>query len=78
MARILTETGAVFPAGTGDFMKRRLSEAGGLGLLALGLFAALALATYSPNDPSFNSAAPGEPKNQIGRASCRERVEAIV
>ncbi|MCC7015968.1 MAG: DNA translocase FtsK 4TM domain-containing protein [Rhodospirillales bacterium] len=68
MARILTETGAVFPAGTGDFMKRRLSEAGGLGLLAMGGFASLALATYSPGDPSFNSAAPGEPRNLLGFA----------
>ena len=68
MARSLTETGAVFPAGTGDFMKRRLSEASGLGLLAMGTFAALALATYAPGDPSFNSAAPGEPRNLLGFA----------
>jgi S-DNA-T family DNA segregation ATPase FtsK/SpoIIIE len=68
MARILTETGAVFPAGTGDFLRRRVSEAGGFGLLAMGAFAGLALATYSPSDPSFNSAAPGEPKNLLGFA----------
>ncbi|MEK7244667.1 MAG: DNA translocase FtsK 4TM domain-containing protein, partial [Pseudomonadota bacterium] len=49
-------------------MKRRLSEAGGLGLLAMGTFAALALATYAPTDPSFNSAAPGEPRNLLGFA----------
>ena len=49
-------------------MKRRMSEAGGLGLLAMGMFAALALATYAPGDPSFNSAAPGEPKNLLGYA----------
>ncbi|MEK7245374.1 MAG: DNA translocase FtsK 4TM domain-containing protein, partial [Pseudomonadota bacterium] len=64
----MTESGAVFPAGTGDFMKRRLSEASGLGLLATGTFAALSVATYAPNDPSFNSAAPGEPTNLLGFA----------
>jgi S-DNA-T family DNA segregation ATPase FtsK/SpoIIIE len=68
MARILTEAGAVFPAGTGDFMRRRLSEAGGLLLLVMGVFALVALATYSPADPSFNRAAPGEPVNLLGFA----------
>jgi S-DNA-T family DNA segregation ATPase FtsK/SpoIIIE len=68
MARILTESGAVFPAGTGSFMRRRLSEAGGLGLLAAGGFGLLSVATYSPADPSFNSAAPGEPANLLGFA----------
>ncbi len=64
----MTEPGAVFPAGTGGFMKRRLSEAGGLALLAAGAFAGLALATYSPGDPSFNSASAGEPRNLLGFA----------
>ncbi|MSP81131.1 MAG: DNA translocase FtsK [Rhodospirillales bacterium] len=68
MARTLTESGAVFPAGTGDFLKRRIEEAGGLGLLAMGAFAALSLATYAPTDPSFNSAASGEPRNLFGFA----------
>ncbi|MBM3952805.1 MAG: DUF87 domain-containing protein [Rhodospirillales bacterium] len=68
MARILTDAGSVFPAGTGDFMKRRLSEVGGLALLAMGAFALVALATYSAADPSFNRAAPGEPANLLGFA----------
>jgi S-DNA-T family DNA segregation ATPase FtsK/SpoIIIE len=68
MARSVSEAGAVFPAGTGDFLKRRLVEASGLLLFAAGLFAAVALATYSAADPSFNRAAPGEPKNLLGFA----------
>ncbi len=53
----MTETGAgaVFPAGTGDFIKRRLREVLGVLMLAGGIVSIMALATYSPDDPSFNS-----------------------
>ena len=64
----MTETGAgaVFPAGTGDFMKRRLSEVLGVLMLAGGIVSIVALATYSPDDPSFNSSGTGAIKNAVG------------
>jgi S-DNA-T family DNA segregation ATPase FtsK/SpoIIIE len=64
----MTDSGPVFPAGTGSFMRRRMSEVGGLGLIAAGGFGLLSVATYSPTDPSFNSSGPGEPGNLLGFA----------
>ncbi|MBM3566407.1 MAG: hypothetical protein FJX42_09885, partial [Alphaproteobacteria bacterium] len=70
MARSMTETSAaaIFPAGTGDFLKRRLSEVVGVALLAGGVASIVALASFSPDDPSFNSsgAGTGAVKNLMG------------
>ncbi|MDH5747911.1 MAG: DNA translocase FtsK 4TM domain-containing protein [Rhodospirillales bacterium] len=58
--------GAVLPPGTHAFLKRRLTEASGLGFL-LAAFALLAtLVTYAPGDPSLNSAADGPVHNFFG------------
>ena len=57
----------ILPAGTAVFMRRRLSEIGGLLIL---VFAALLLATlvsYDPADPSFNNATGADPANWLGR-----------
>ena len=55
------------PRGTVEFFRRRLIQAGGLGLLATGLAAATALATADFHDPSFDTAADGPVLNALGR-----------
>ncbi|MDE0203075.1 MAG: DNA translocase FtsK 4TM domain-containing protein, partial [Rhodospirillaceae bacterium] len=57
----------LLPSGSGPFFARRLSELAGLALGALAAVMAIALATYSAADPSFNSASGGAPANLIGR-----------
>ncbi|MEQ8196229.1 MAG: DNA translocase FtsK 4TM domain-containing protein [Rhodospirillales bacterium] len=61
-----TGTGGILPDGTIDFFKRRLCEVFGLALIALSLLLATALATFSPADPSFNTAAAHPPQNRLG------------
>ena len=58
--------GALLPAGATDFIKRRLAEAAGLVLFACAAAVLLAVATYSPADPSLNSAADGIVRNYLG------------
>ena len=57
----------LLPTGSGSFFARRLSELAGLATGALAAVMAVALATYSAADPSFNSASGGAPANLIGR-----------
>ena len=48
------------------FLRRRLHEAWGGLLLAAAFFIAGALLTYSPGDPSLNSAVEGGARNMLG------------
>ena len=57
---------ALLPVGAMDFMKRRLAEAAGLVLFACAGAVLIAVATYSPLDPSLNSAADGVVGNLLG------------
>ncbi len=45
------------PAGASRFLKRRMVELLGLALAALGVAAIVAMASYDPSDPSWNTAA---------------------
>ncbi len=63
---IRTGTLAILPAGVAEFLKRRCTEFGGFVLLAAGLALFLALASYSPGDPSFNHATLNPPVNVLG------------
>ena len=72
----------VLPQGAQEFLRHRALEVGGLILAVTGVLLAVALASYHPDDPSWNNAAAQGPRNlvgapgayEIGRASCRERV----
>jgi S-DNA-T family DNA segregation ATPase FtsK/SpoIIIE len=56
----------LLPPDAAQFLRRRLAEFGGAGLVALGLAILLALASYGPADPSFDHAT-GEPaRNLVG------------
>ena len=57
----------LLPSGSGPFFARRLSELAGLALIALAAVVAVALASYSAADPSFNSASSNASANLIGR-----------
>lgn len=48
------------------YLRRRALEGLGLLIAALGVLAALALASYAPADPSFNSAGPAGARNLLG------------
>ena len=50
-----------------EFLSRRASELIGLGLLALMVVVALALASWSVDDPSLNNATNGAVRNWLGR-----------
>ena len=54
------------PESAKAFLKRRASELGGLVILAAAIALALALATYSPADPSPNHATAATPANWLG------------
>ena len=60
-------TGGFLPRGTVDFLRRRVTQAGGLVLLILGLAGLLALVTADAHDPSFDTAAMGPVANMLGR-----------
>jgi len=64
----LTGAGAVLPRGAVEFLRRRAWEATGLALFATGAAFAVALNTYTPADPSFNSATSAPVHNLIGAA----------
>src|SRR3954452_7870328 len=51
-----------------EILRRRVSEIAGLGLLTLGLIAAVALATWSVQDPSLSHATNGPVHNLLGTA----------
>jgi S-DNA-T family DNA segregation ATPase FtsK/SpoIIIE len=54
------------PAGSGAFLRRRLTEIAGAGLVALAALLAVALATYAESDPSPNNAVAGPARNVLG------------
>ena len=58
--------GGFLPNGVGAFFRRRLHEAWGILLLAIAFFIAGALVTYTPGDPSLNSAVGGDAQNMLG------------
>jgi len=68
MARSTTNSGAgsILPDGAGQFLKRRACEIIGISLVLNGLLILVALVSYVPSDPSFNSAAAAEPHNLLG------------
>jgi DNA segregation ATPase FtsK/SpoIIIE, S-DNA-T family len=51
----------------GAILKRRLREAGGIALISLAMMAALALATWSVQDPSLSHATDAPVRNLLGR-----------
>ena len=51
----------------GALLKRRLREVGGIALLSLAMMAALALATWSVQDPSLSHATDAPVRNLLGR-----------
>jgi S-DNA-T family DNA segregation ATPase FtsK/SpoIIIE len=59
---------AFLPRGLGRFFRLRLIETAGAALMLLGALLALALATYSPGDPSLNSAGHDVVANKAGLA----------
>ena len=59
-------TSGVLPIGAADFFRRRLAEAVGVGLFALGAGLLVSILTYTPGDPSFNSAGNGVVGNILG------------
>jgi S-DNA-T family DNA segregation ATPase FtsK/SpoIIIE len=58
---------AVFSGHVGAILRRRLREVGGIALVSLAMMAALALATWSVNDPSFSHATDAKVHNLLGR-----------
>jgi S-DNA-T family DNA segregation ATPase FtsK/SpoIIIE len=57
---------ALLPAGIGDFMRRRAFELSGLILVALAVGLVVAMASFDPSDPSFNTAGGGKVNNLLG------------
>jgi S-DNA-T family DNA segregation ATPase FtsK/SpoIIIE len=66
MARTLVRGAPLMPEAAARFLRRRLMELIGAVLFGTALAGALALASYSPADPSVNSATPGSPANLLG------------
>ena len=69
MARTLNTAGSGFllPPGVLEALRRRLIEAGGLGLFLLAAALLAALLSYAPGDPSFNSVTDSAAHNLLGR-----------
>jgi S-DNA-T family DNA segregation ATPase FtsK/SpoIIIE len=61
-------TDSAVPEAVRDALGRRLSELGGLSLIALSAAVGLALATWSAQDPSINHATSGAVHNALGAA----------
>jgi DNA segregation ATPase FtsK/SpoIIIE, S-DNA-T family len=57
----------VLPDHIGSALRKRLTELGGLCLIALTAVMVAALATWSSVDPSYNNAIDGAAKNLLGR-----------
>ncbi|MBT3305108.1 MAG: cell division protein FtsK [Alphaproteobacteria bacterium] len=56
----------VLPAGAANFFRRRLQEAVGVGLFAAAVVLLASILTYTPGDPSLNSAGSGDFGNLLG------------
>ena len=56
----------ILPEGFGGFVRRRAVETAGLGLLIIAILFGLALITYAPDDPNFNSATGKTAENLLG------------
>ena len=56
----------VLPEGVAEFLHRRAAETVGLGLIVAGAALLAALATYTPTDPSWNTASDGPTANLLG------------
>ena len=54
------------PSGMAPFLKKRLMEMSGIGLLGLGGLMLIAVASYNPGDPSLNTATTGPVANLLG------------
>ena len=59
-------SGGVLPVGAADFFKRRLAEAIGVLLFLSAAWLLVAIISYSPSDPSFNSVGNGAVGNLLG------------
>ena len=59
-------SGPLLPEGSSVFFARRMSELAGLGSIVLSGAYLGALASYTPTDPSFNSASDGPVQNWLG------------
>ncbi|MHA1598407.1 MAG: DNA translocase FtsK [Alphaproteobacteria bacterium] len=59
-------SGSILPSGTTEFLRRRLSEGVGVVLCAAAAFLLISLFSYSPGDPSLNSAAGDATRNLLG------------
>jgi len=68
MARTMTKSQRTpfLPAGAKDFLLRRAIELAGIGLGVAAVMLCLILFSYSPGDPSLNSASPHEVQNLLG------------
>ncbi|GGF62703.1 hypothetical protein GCM10011332_15750 [Terasakiella brassicae] len=68
MARTMTKSQRtpLLPAGAKEFLVKRTIELCGLLLGACAIMLALILASYTPGDPSWNSASPHEVQNLMG------------
>jgi DNA segregation ATPase FtsK/SpoIIIE, S-DNA-T family len=60
-----TDEGTI-PAALRRFVRKRTFELAGFSVLSIVILAALALASWSPSDPSFNHATMGRPLNWLG------------
>ena len=57
----------LFPEGAGAFFRKRLTETAGIVLIAVGVALAIALASYTPGDPSLSHATDNAVRNLMGR-----------
>src|SRR5882757_9445482 len=56
----------LMPPEAAAFVRRRIEEVGGLGLIILGTLLVIAWLSYNPLDPAPNVAAPGPTRNLLG------------
>ncbi|HUA54744.1 MAG TPA: DNA translocase FtsK 4TM domain-containing protein, partial [Candidatus Sulfotelmatobacter sp.] len=56
----------LLPPEAGGFVRRRIEEVGGLGLIIFGTLLVIAWLSYNPLDPAPNVAAPGPIRNLLG------------
>ena len=59
---------AFLPVGAEQYMRAKVAEGAGLALIAAGIVLFVALISYTPSDPSLNTASAGETRNIVGHA----------